>query len=84
MADASYLGWPFFEEHHRRLARDLENFATSGLGGLGHGAQDDAAIDAACREIVRRLGRAGLLNPCCVPAAGGSFDVRSLAPARRG
>ena len=82
MADASYLGWPFFEAHHRELARDLEQFAASGLGGLGHGAQDDAAIDSACREIVRRLGQAGLLNHCCVPAAGDRFDVRSLALSR--
>jgi len=82
MADASYLGWPFFEAHHRKLARDLEQFAADGLGGLGHGAQDDAAIDSACREIVRRLGQAGLLNHCCVPAAGDRFDVRSLALSR--
>ena len=82
MADASYLGWPFFEERHRQLVRELEQFAASGLAGLGHGAQDDAAIDAACREIVRRLGHAGLLNHCCVVASGGRFDVRSLALSR--
>jgi acyl-CoA dehydrogenase len=82
MADASYLGWPFFEERHRALARELEQFAASGLAGLGHGAGDDAAIDSACREIVRRLGRAGLLNHCCVLASGERFDVRSLALSR--
>jgi acyl-CoA dehydrogenase len=82
MADTSYLGWPFFEERHRALARELEQFAASGLSGLGHGAGDDAAIDAACREIVRRLGQAGLLKHCCVLAAGGRFDVRSLALSR--
>ncbi|MGB7543582.1 MAG: hypothetical protein WBM28_16400, partial [Burkholderiales bacterium] len=88
MSDASYLGWPFFEERHRRLEHDLEQFASGGLAGLGHGHRDDAAaydgsaVDAACREIVRRLGAAGLLNHCCVPAAGGHFDVRSLALSR--
>lgn len=88
MADTSYLGWPFFGERHRRLARELEQFAASGLSGFGHGAGDDAAgydgfaVDAACREIVRRLGHAGLLNHCCVLAEGGRFDVRSLALSR--
>jgi acyl-CoA dehydrogenase len=88
MADASYLGWPFFEERHRSLARELELFASGGLDGLGHGAgngaggHDDDAVDAACREIVRRLGRAGLLNHCCALAPGDRFDVRSLALSR--
>ena len=82
MADTSYLGWPFFGERHRRLVRELEQFAVGGLSDLGHGSDDDAAIDAACREIVRRLGQAGLLNHCCVPVAGDRFDVRSLALSR--
>jgi acyl-CoA dehydrogenase len=82
VADTSYLGWPFFEERHRKLARELEQFAAGELPGIGHAGGDEAAIDAACREIVRRLGRAGLLNHCCVPAAGGHFDVRSLALSR--
>ena len=82
MTDRSYLGWPFFDEHHRELARELEQFAASGLTGPAHGSEDDTAIDAACREIVRRLGHAGLLKHCCVTAAGGRFDVRSLALSR--
>jgi acyl-CoA dehydrogenase len=82
MTDRSYLGWPFFEERHRRLAQDLERFAAGALAGPGHGAGDDAAVDAACRRLVRRLGDAGLLNHCCVPVAGGAFEVRSLALSR--
>jgi acyl-CoA dehydrogenase len=82
MADASYLGWPFFDEPHRRLARELEQFGAGGLGDLQHVAGDDASIDAACREIVRRLGQAGLLKHSCVLAEGGRFDVRSLALSR--
>ena len=82
MADASYLGWPFFEERHRGLARELERFAAGGLTGPAHGSEDETAIDAACREIVRRLGQAGLLNHCCVMARDGAFDVRSLALSR--
>jgi acyl-CoA dehydrogenase len=82
MTDRSYLGWPFFEERHRRLAAELERFAAGGLTGPAHGSEDETAIDAACREIVRRLGHAGLLNHCCVMAPGGRFDVRSLALSR--
>ena len=82
MTDTTYLGWPFFEERHRGLARELESFAAGGLAGLGDEPHDDAALDAACREIVRRLGDAGLLNNCCVLAPGGNFDVRSLALSR--
>ncbi len=82
MTDTTYLGWPFFEERHRGLARELEGFAAGGLAGLGHEPHDDAALDAACREIVRRLGGAGLLNHCCVLVPGANFDVRSLALSR--
>ena len=82
MADTSYLGWPFFGERHRRLVRELEQFAAGGLAGIGHVGEGDAAVDAACREIVRRLGQAGLLNHCCVPAPGERFDVRCLALSR--
>ncbi len=79
MADRSFLDWPFFEPRHRALAEQLDEFAARELAGLGHGVQDDAALDRACREIVRRLGAAGHLNPCCVLEPGGRFDVRSLA-----
>ncbi|OGA22083.1 MAG: acyl-CoA dehydrogenase [Betaproteobacteria bacterium RIFCSPLOWO2_02_FULL_67_19] len=79
MPDRSFLDWPFFEPRHRALAEQLDGFAQRELTGLGHGVGDDAALDAACREIVRRLGAAGHLNPCCVPEPDGRFDVRSLA-----
>lgn len=82
MADRSFLDWPFFEPRHRALAEQLEAFARRELAGLGHGVADDAALDAACREIVRRLGAAGHLNACCVLEPDGRFDVRSLAVSR--
>ncbi len=82
MADRSFLDWPFFEPRHRALAEQLDDFAQRELAGLGHGVQDDAALDAACREIVRRLGTAGHLNACCVLEPEGRFDVRSLALSR--
>ncbi len=82
MADRSFLDWPFFEARHRALAEQLDEFAGDKLAALGHGATDDAALDGACREIVRRLGGAGFLNQCCVPDRTGRFDVRSLALSR--
>src|SRR5918994_5388303 len=73
MADESFLGWPFFEERHRRLARELEDFAFT---------EEHSSLDAACRSIVRELGKAGLLRNCCVLEEGARFDVRSLALSR--
>ncbi len=82
MPDRSFLDWPFFEPRHKALAARLDAFAASGLAGLGHGATDDASLDAACREIVRRLGSAGFLDAGCVPEPDGAFDVRTLALSR--
>jgi len=82
MADTSFLEWPFFEERHRQLARDVEAFAVRELATLAAHAHDDAAIDAACRDIVRRLGRAGLLAHACAPAPGTQLDVRGLCITR--
>jgi acyl-CoA dehydrogenase len=73
MADESFLGWPFFEERHRRLALELQAFAIP---------EEASSVDATCRTLVRRLGEAGLLKHCCVPEEGGRFDVRSLALSR--
>jgi acyl-CoA dehydrogenase len=80
--DRSFLDWPFFEPRHRALAAQLDAFASAELAGLGHGVTDDAGLDAACREIVRRLGAAGFLNAGCVLAPEGQFDVRALALSR--
>ena len=82
MSDSTFLAWPFFEERHRRRAADLERFASNELGGLASEAHDADSVGATCREIVRRLGRAGLLEACCVTTAGGAFDVRSLCLSR--
>ena len=82
MPDTTFLDWPFFEARHRALAEQLDEFAKTKLAELAHGAEDDAALDRACREIVHRLGAEGFLNQCCVSEPGGKFDVRSLALSR--
>jgi acyl-CoA dehydrogenase len=82
MPDKSYLDWPFFEPQHKRLAADLEAFAEERLSGIDLHAADDAALDKACRTIVKRLGAAGLLKNACVVEPDGRFDVRSLCLSR--
>jgi acyl-CoA dehydrogenase len=80
--DRSFLDWPFFEEGHRRLACELDEWAA---GELDPEAHDEEAVDAACRELVRRLGAAGWLRYAVTAPYGGAFDaldVRSLCIAR--
>jgi acyl-CoA dehydrogenase len=77
MADRAFLDWPFFDESHRRLSAELEQWCISKLDGR-HG--DD--VDTACRALVRRLGEGGWLRYCVPAAYGGvheALDVRSLA-----
>jgi acyl-CoA dehydrogenase len=77
MADRSFLDWPFFDDAHRRLAAELEQWCEAELS---HTHGED--IDAECRALVRKLGAGGWLR-YCVPAAWGgvneTLDVRSLA-----
>ncbi len=77
MADLSFLDWPFLDDSHGRLGRDLDSWCTTELGDE-HGEH----VDEECRTLVRKLGEAGWLR-YCVPAAYGGIhdrlDVRSLA-----
>jgi acyl-CoA dehydrogenase len=82
MPDRTFLEWPFLEPRHRSLAARLDAFASKELSGLPHGVRDDAALDAACREIVSRLGKAGFLEACCIADEQSRFDVRTLALSR--
>src|SRR3990170_306705 len=77
MSDKSYLDWPFFDDAHRALERDLEAWAAKHISHAGHGSD----LDAACRGLVRDLGRAGWLKYCVPAAYGGAceqIDSRSL------
>lgn len=81
MADSSFLNWPFFEERHRKLARDLEAWASAHLP-----ACDEANIDEACRKLVRELGSAGWLKYAiggtAYGAAADHIDTRALCIVR--
>jgi acyl-CoA dehydrogenase len=81
MPDASFLGWPFFEERHRRFAADLRSWTTAAV----HGLVDHTDVDGSCRRLVARLGEAGWLRAVAPEAYGGlarTLDVRTLCLAR--
>ncbi len=74
MTDRSFLNWPFFEDRHRELAAELQDWAERELGAVDH-----SDTDATCRRIVTMLGEAGFLTYSAVdPQAGTGLDVRSL------
>jgi acyl-CoA dehydrogenase len=86
MADTSFLGWPFFDDGHRALARDLDAFGAASLPALVAGGEEGLDATYACvARTVRALGDAGLLRPVVPAAYGGArkkLDVRSLCIAR--
>ena len=73
MSDQSFLHWPFFDERHRAIAQGIESWCGANL------PVDEADLDRACRDLVRRLGRNGWLkhtapdHDAAVP-----LDVRTL------
>ena len=71
MADKSYLAWPFFEQRHAALERDLDAWAAEHLRDA-HGSDTDAQ----CRALVRALGDAGWLRHAIGGTAyGGALDA---------
>ena len=76
MSDRGFLAWPFFEERHRSLAVELENWCEATI----HDAEA-AEPDEACRALVQELGSAGFLK-LCVGDGESRPDVRSLAICR--
>jgi acyl-CoA dehydrogenase len=81
MPDRTFLDWPFFDDAHRALARDLESWAAA-RPSAGH---DRGDVDRACRELVAALGAAGWLEYCVPRRWGGrceAIDSRSLCLAR--
>src|SRR5436305_3373663 len=78
MPDATFLSWPFFEDFHRTLARDLDAWCRREIAPLA--GQEDRDLDGACRELVRRLGEGGWLRRAVSVSGEGAerLDVRSL------
>jgi len=77
MVDTDYLNWPFLEDRHRALARDLDAWAADNID-QAHAAD----VDAACRALVRQLGQAGWLKHAIGGAAYGAaadaIDTRTV------
>jgi acyl-CoA dehydrogenase len=73
MPDRSFLSWPFFEPRHRQLAEKLEAWCEQNL------PVDHADVDAACRDLVSRLGEGGWLAHTAVDSQNpAELDVRTL------
>jgi acyl-CoA dehydrogenase len=71
--DIQHLDWPFFDEQHGILASELDEWARTHVAHL-HGPD----VDAACRELVRELGRGGWLRH----AVGGSHGHQDVIDTR--
>jgi acyl-CoA dehydrogenase len=79
LPDRSFLDWPFFDDSHRRLADDLEDWCTRELAGLKH---DETDVDAECRHLLELLGKGGWFRYSVPAEYGGihqNLDVRSLS-----
>ncbi|MFK8021135.1 MAG: acyl-CoA dehydrogenase family protein [Pseudomonadales bacterium] len=79
MTDTTFHHWPFFEDHHRQLVKEVDAWATENMSTLV--ANEHEALDQTCIDIVRGLADAGFTR-YAVPASGGGalekLDVRSL------
>lgn len=76
--DQTYLDWPFLENHHKKLAFDLDAWCQENLQDI---SQERANADQMCRMLVKRFGAAGWLRYAVPKAYGGihdKLDVRSL------
>jgi acyl-CoA dehydrogenase len=76
MYDLSYLTWPFFEQRHADLARNVGAWAEANTPKLTNGE----GVDAICQKLVAALGREHLLETA-IPAEG-KFDLRSICLTR--
>jgi len=73
--DTSFLNWPFFDDHHRQLAAQLELWCEA------HLPVDHGDIDQACIDLVQMLGNSGWLKHSAIDpdrASAQALDVRCL------
>ncbi len=75
MADTTFLDWPFFADHHRELARALDEWAAREIGLAVHPHPD---VDGECRRLVKLLGDAGWFAHAVPEAGAAALDVRTL------
>jgi len=84
MTEDKHLDWPFFDDEQRRLAARVDDWIAVNEATLAMHPDGDDAVDAHCRDLVRRLGEAGLLENCVPSPAGGgnTLSVRDLCVCR--
>ncbi|MET0184413.1 MAG: acyl-CoA dehydrogenase family protein, partial [Achromobacter sp.] len=68
MADTTWQDWPFFDDRHRSVARELDTWAEHALAHVDH-----RDTDQACRDLVRALGDAGWLRYAVAAGPGGAW-----------
>ncbi len=72
------LDWPFFDDHHRHLKRDLQTWSRHHLATHDH----DGDVDQACKDLVRALGQGGWLKHAIAGKTYGAerevIDTRSI------
>lgn len=76
MPDKSFLQWPFFDDSHRQLAKNIDAWAGEHIS---YQHQDN--IDECCRDLVTSLASDGWLKYCTADPANNKqkpMDVRSL------
>jgi acyl-CoA dehydrogenase len=78
MADRTFLDWPFFDDAHRALAREVDLWCRRELAEF---PRDEENVDAECKELLAKLAKGGWLQYAVPGAFGGrldELDVRSL------
>ncbi|MAD94194.1 MAG: acyl-CoA dehydrogenase [Rhodobacteraceae bacterium] len=74
MVDKTFLAWPFFDDKHKILAQQLDDWASQNLVSIDH-----SDTDQACRNLVATLGAGGWLQNAAVnPQGTEPLDVRTL------
>jgi len=79
MPDSTFIDWPFFDESHRELRKNLHQWTAD------YAFPHDDDVDETCRTLVKDLGKAGWFRHCVPGAFGGAsekLDVRSIALCR--
>ncbi len=81
MADTSYLSWPFFEDQHRNLVAELDQWCRDVLVPVIDEGDFHDDVDASCGRVLNLLGDAGYTKFAVPREWGGvheQLDVRSL------
>ncbi len=76
--DKTFLDWPFFEHPHRKLAQEVEAWASANLSAISQKHRD---VDEVCRQLLKKLAVGGWLRYSVPAKFGGALpklDVRSL------